>query len=102
MEAGGWTRNGKALKDWQAHLRSYKSNGYLASHRQRKNGARPDNPRPVDKSKIDLPERFKSWCAEKYPSKRDEVMKWQTWADVPGSLRHEWWREEKEKLPVNI
>ncbi len=36
MEAGGWTRNGKALKDWRAHLRSYKSNGYLASQ---KNGS---------------------------------------------------------------
>ncbi len=36
MEAGGWTRNGNALKDWKAHLRSYKSNGYLASQ---KNGS---------------------------------------------------------------
>ncbi len=48
MEAGGWTRNGKALKDWQAHLRSYKSNGYLASHRT-KNGQRPTAQSELDK-----------------------------------------------------
>ncbi len=101
MEAGGWTRNGKALKDWQAHLRSYKSNGYLASQRQRKNGAHPDNPRAVDKSKIEVPERFKAWIAERYPAKREEAMKWQTWADVPSNgLRDQWWREEKSKLPI--
>ncbi len=48
MEAGGWTRNGKALKDWQAHLRSYKSNGYLASQRN-KNGQRPTAQSELDK-----------------------------------------------------
>ncbi len=48
MEAGGWTRNGKALKDWQAHLRSYKSNGYLASQRS-KNGQRPTAQSELDK-----------------------------------------------------
>lgn len=41
MEAGGWTRGGKALKDWQAHLRSYKAQGWLASQRQFKNGQKP-------------------------------------------------------------
>ena len=40
MEAGGWTRNGKALKDWQAHLRSYKSQGWLASQKQNGSGPR--------------------------------------------------------------
>lgn len=36
MEAGGWTRGGKALKDWEAHLRSYKAQGWLASQRNSK------------------------------------------------------------------
>lgn len=67
---------------------------------QRKNGAHPDNPKAVDRSKIDLPERFKSWAATAYPDKRAVVMKWQTWADVPNSLREEWWRQEKRKLPI--
>lgn len=40
MEAGGWTRGGKALKDWKAHLRSYKANGFLASQRNSRNGHR--------------------------------------------------------------
>lgn len=31
MEAGGWTRGGKPLKDWKAHLRSYKQQGWLPS-----------------------------------------------------------------------
>ncbi len=44
MEAGGWTRNGKALKDWEAHLRAYKSNGYLAS--QRKTGKQWEQKKP--------------------------------------------------------
>lgn len=41
MEAGGWTRNGKALKDWEAHLRSYKANAWLPSQKQSKNGRPP-------------------------------------------------------------
>lgn len=102
MEAGGWTRNGKVLKDWKAHLRSYKSNGYLASQRRQRNGARADDLKNVDPSKVDLPERFKAWAAQNYPDKREAVMKWRTWADVPNSLRQEWWREEKDKLPVEI
>jgi hypothetical protein len=38
MEAGGWTRNGRPLKDWEAHLRSYKAQHFLASQ---KNGEKP-------------------------------------------------------------
>lgn len=102
MEAGGWTRGGKALKDWKAHLRSYKANGYLASQRQRKNGAHPDNQKPVDRSKIELPDRFKSWASINYEARRDEIMKWRTWADVPNSLRQEWWTAEKSKLPIEV
>lgn len=47
MEAGGWTRGGKALRDWQAHLRSYKANGFLASQ---KNGkfSRPSTQSELD------------------------------------------------------
>jgi hypothetical protein len=102
MEAGGWTRGGKAIQDWKAHLRSYKAQGWLASQKQHKPGARPDERKPIDPSKIDLPERFKSWASEHYPPKREEIMKWKTWSDVPNSLRQEWWREEKQKLPVEI
>ncbi len=36
QESGGWTRGGKALRDWQAALRAWKSNGYLASQRNYK------------------------------------------------------------------
>lgn len=100
MEAGGWTRNGKALKDWEAHLRSYKAQGWLASQKKQKGGARLDERKKVDPASVDVPERFKSWSAEHYPAKREEIMKWRTWADVPNSLRQEWWREEKKKLPI--
>lgn len=41
MEAGGWTRNGKALKDWEAHLRSYKAQGWLASQKQHRKPGSP-------------------------------------------------------------
>lgn len=103
MEAGGWTRGGKALKDWQAHLRSYKGNGWLPSQRNRKNGAHPDLPDRPDSTKIEVPERFKSWVSERYPDKREAAMKWRTWADVPrNGLRDEWWKEEKAKLPVEL
>ncbi len=101
QESGGWTRGGKALRDWQAALRTWKSNGWLASQRQRKNGARPDQVQGIDKSKIEVPERFKAWVAERYPARREDAMKWQTWADVPrNGLRGEWWKEEKAKLPI--
>lgn len=58
--------------------------------------------KPLDPSKIELPERFKSWAGEKYHSRKEEIMAWKTWADVPGSLRQEWWREEKTKLPISV
>ncbi len=38
QESGGWTRSGKALRDWEAALRTWKSNGWLASQRQSGNG----------------------------------------------------------------
>jgi hypothetical protein len=41
MEAGGWTRNGKALRDWQAALRSWKANGFLASQRNNRGHQQP-------------------------------------------------------------
>ncbi len=34
QEAGGWTRNGKALKNWQAAIRTWKANGWLPSQKQ--------------------------------------------------------------------
>ena len=55
-------------------------------------------PKPVAPSKIVVPDRFKSQTAEKYPARREEIMAYQTWSDVPDSLRTEWWREEKRKL----
>lgn len=68
---------------------------------QSRNGARPDHPKPIDKSKIEVPERFKAWVAEHYPARREDAMKWRTWADVPSNgLRGEWWKEEKAKLPI--
>jgi len=38
MEAGGWTRGGKPLKDWQAHMRSYKRQGWLPSLKNQQDG----------------------------------------------------------------
>ena len=103
QESGGWTRGGKALRDWKAALRTWKSNGWLASQKQRKNGAHPDAHKPIDKSKIDVPERFKSWVSERYPARREDAMKWRTWADVPrNGLRDEWWKEEKTQLPIDV
>ena len=73
----------------------------MPSQKRAKAGARPDNPKPLDQSKIEVPERFKAWVAERYPASREAAMKWQTWADVPrNGLRDEWWREEKSKLPI--
>lgn len=103
QESGGWTRGGKPLHDWKAALRSWKANGYLASQKRAKPGARTDDVRPIDKSKIDVPDRFKAWVSERYPDRREAAMKWRTWADVPSNgLRDEWWREEKAKLPVEL
>jgi hypothetical protein len=53
----------------------------------------------IDPSTIDVPERFKAWVAERYPSKRAAAMNWQTWADVPShGLREEWWKDEQGRL----
>jgi hypothetical protein len=53
----------------------------------------------IDSSTIDVPERFKAWVAERYPSKRAAAMNWQTWADVPShGLREEWWKDEQGRL----
>jgi hypothetical protein len=59
-------------------------------------------PKPVDPSKIELPEQFKSWVLEKYPKASETAMAWGNWSEVPDYLRAEWWREEKQKLPVKI
>ncbi len=68
---------------------------------RRGNGARPDAPKLIDKSKIEVPERFKAWVAEHYPARREDAMKWRTWSDVPrNGLRDEWWKQEKAKLPI--
>lgn len=96
-----WQERGYGkTKDWQAKIRKWKICGYHPSQKQKRNGAHPDTPKPVDRSKIDLPERFKSWASDKYPDRREHIMSWKTWANVPNSLRQEWWTSEKEKLPI--
>ncbi len=49
MEAGGWTRNGKPIKDWKRHLTSHKAYGYLASQKQKKGNERPTAMSELDK-----------------------------------------------------
>jgi hypothetical protein len=91
----------KFPKNWKLTIQKWKSFGYLPSQKARKNGARMDEPKKSDPSKIEVPERFKSWVSERYPDKREDAMKWITWADVPrNGLRDEWWKEEKNKLPI--
>lgn len=34
QEAGGWTRNGRPLKDWKAAFRTWKRNGWLPSQKR--------------------------------------------------------------------
>ncbi len=93
-ESNGWRVGRNPMKDWKAAARRWKRN-------QKPTGARPDNPGTIDKSKIEVPERFKAWVAEHYPARREDAMKWRTWADVPrNGLRDEWWKEEKAKLPI--
>lgn len=70
--------------------------------KKQRTGAHPDLPKRLDPSKIELPERFKSWTAENYPERRESAMKWKTWAEVPNWLREEWWKEEKAKLPLSV
>jgi hypothetical protein len=55
MEAGGWTRNAKPLADWQAHLRSYKAQRWLASQ---KNGSRKEVPERPD-AKVERSEQLR-------------------------------------------
>ncbi len=50
QESGGWTRAGKALKDWKAALRTWKANAWLPSQKQKPNAARPDFSRPKEKA----------------------------------------------------
>src|SRR5258705_4786523 len=64
-EEKGWGK----VKDWRLTIRKWKSFGYLPSQKQKKNGARSDDPKPLDKSKIEVPEHFKAWVAERYPDK---------------------------------
>lgn len=103
-QAGGYVNAGKPIKDWQALIRSHKSAGYCPSQKRgvgassfQKVRQQQETHKKVDPSKIDVPERFKSWAAENYPDRRETIMKYQTWADVPQSLRQEWWKEEKPK-----
>lgn len=90
--------------DWSEIISQSIRNGWqgLFDLKRQRNGARSDNPKPLDPSKIELPERFKSWAGEKYHPRKDEIMAWKTWAEVPASLRQEWWREEKAKLPISV
>jgi hypothetical protein len=77
--------------------------GYTGVYEPRSNGARYSKDNQLDLKKIDVPDRFKSWAVEHYPAKRETIMKWKTWHDVPkNGLREEWWREEKAKLPIEI
>jgi hypothetical protein len=102
-EGNGWTNGGKPIRDWKATVRTWWRASYFPSQRVRSDRFGKDSVKPLDKSKIEVPERFKTWVAEHYPDKREEAMKWQTWRDVPfNGLREEWWREEKSKLPVDI
>jgi len=68
-------------------------NGYSGLFEpNQKKGVRPvpESHKKVDPASIPIPERFKSWVAEVYPEKREEAMKWTTWADAPSWLRREW------------
>lgn len=106
-EGNGFKNDGRAMNNWESTIRSWKRAGYLPSLKRgfgsssfQKVRQHPDITNKIDPSKVDVPERFKSWAAENYPDKREQIMKYQTWADVPSSLRQEWWREEKAKLPL--
>jgi hypothetical protein len=102
-EGNGWTNSGKPILDWQATIRSWWRGRFFPSQKVRSDRFGKDPVRPLDKGKIEVPERFKAWVAERYPDHRAEAMRWQTWRDVPANgLREEWWKEEKSKLPVEI
>lgn len=57
MEAGGWTRNSKKIKNWQACFRTWQSGGYLPSQKQNR-FTKPATPYtgPPKPKKLDLPE----------------------------------------------
>jgi hypothetical protein len=95
-EEKGWSK----VKDWKLTIQKWQSFGYLPSQKRKLTGAKPDTVKKLDPSKIDVPERFKSWAAEKYPERREDIMRWLVWSEVPSSLRQEWWREEKAKLAI--
>jgi len=97
-----WQEHGLGkTRDWRAKIRKWKIHGYHPSQKKQSRPFRNNSEKPLDKSKIDVPERFKAWVSERYPEQRERAMKWQTWADVGSNgLREEWWREEKKKLPI--
>lgn len=43
-QAGGWTRGGHPIKDWQACARSWKAGHYLPSQKATKNTAKTPGP----------------------------------------------------------
>ncbi len=65
QEAGGWTRNGKALKDWQASLRSWKANHWLPSQKQFSNGSSGFADRKKRKEQIQNALNSQFRCADK-------------------------------------
>jgi hypothetical protein len=102
-EGNGWTNGGKPILDWKATIRSWWKGCFFPSQKRGNTVTGHNDVKPLDKSKIDVPERFKAWVAEHYPEKREVAMKWQKWSDVPyDSLRQEWWKEEKAKLPIDL
>ncbi len=79
QESGGWTRAGKALKDWQASLRTWKANRWLPSQKQPSNSQRqfvkpkeqaPSYPSMPEKREVS-DEEFEQWSAKG----REEVAK---------------------------
>ncbi len=79
QESGGWTRAGKALKDWQAALRTWNANHWLPSQKQSGNGQRqfsrpkeqaPSYPSMPEKREVS-DEEFEQWAAKG----REEVAK---------------------------
>jgi hypothetical protein len=48
-----------------------------------------------------VPQRFKDWTAEQYPDRRDDIMQWRTWDQVPDYFRHEWWEPAPTDMNSN-
>ncbi len=66
---------------------------------ERPMGVTPQNPKCAPTgTEVSIPERFKSWIAEKYPEQREAAMKWQVWREAPDYLRREWWQQEQARL----